>query len=109
MDTYLFIIFGADHVTMSMNSFSLLNLETWTWLDNFSATGHPNGTSSNNGSSTTSIGGGSATTTNIAPSTAASNSIGGGAIAGIVIGVIAFVSLYHVMYYYLPAHFLYHT
>jgi hypothetical protein len=109
MDTYLFIIFGADHVTMSMNSFSLLNLETWTWLDNFSATGHPNGTVSNNGSITSSTGGGSATTTNITPSIAASNSIGGGAIAGIVIGVVAFVSLYHAMYYYLPARFPCHT
>lgn len=76
MDTYLFIVFGGDHVTMSMNNFFLLDIDNWIWLDNFTTTGH-----SGDGNST-------GTASDIPPS-----GISGGAIAGIVIGVVALVSI----------------
>ncbi|ORZ09310.1 hypothetical protein BCR42DRAFT_424164 [Absidia repens] len=91
MDLYLFIVFGADHVTMSMNTFNVLDITTWTWLDNFSASGHPNTTgtidttpgNSNNDNNTGRNGTQTVDDSNDDP-------LGGGAIAGIGVGVAAF-------------------
>ncbi|KAI8093009.1 uncharacterized protein BX664DRAFT_328715 [Halteromyces radiatus] len=83
MDQYLFIIFGADQITMSLNDFHLLDVQSWIWLDNFSASGNTNetnGTSNGNGG-----GNNTANTTK--------DSLNGGAIAGIVIGIIAFLGI----------------
>ncbi|KAI8339970.1 hypothetical protein BC941DRAFT_419047 [Chlamydoabsidia padenii] len=82
MDTYLFIIFGADHVTMSMNNFYMLNVDNWTWLNSFTAGGNPNSnttttTNNNNGDDHQN----------------SSSGIGGGAIAGIIIGVVALIAI----------------
>ncbi|SAM04752.1 hypothetical protein [Absidia glauca] len=76
MDSYLFILFGGDHVTMSMNNFFLLDVDNWTWLDNFTTQGH---SSDSNGTETA--------------SDTSSSGISGGAIAGIVIGVVALVAI----------------
>ncbi|CAO3600055.1 unnamed protein product [Absidia cylindrospora] len=97
MDLYLFIIFGADHITMSMNTFNVLDITTWTWLDNFSASGHPNrtdrggatpGNNSSNDTNTNRNG-----TQTVEDSDDDDEPLGGGAIAGMAVGVVAFAGI----------------
>ncbi|CAO3591602.1 unnamed protein product [Absidia cylindrospora] len=85
-DIYLFIIFGADEVTMSMNDFHVLNVQDWSWVSQFSASGLPDANGNGNGSGNSSSDGGLAIGGDPAP-------IGGGAIAGIVIGVLAAIGI----------------
>ncbi|ORZ20775.1 hypothetical protein BCR42DRAFT_489243 [Absidia repens] len=84
-NVYLFIIFGADEVTMSMNDFHVLNVQNWSWVTQFSANGLPDANGNGNGNGNNS-------------STGGKNSddptpISGGAIAGIVIGVVAAIGI----------------
>ncbi|CAO3612486.1 unnamed protein product [Cunninghamella echinulata] len=87
-DLYLFIIFGGDASNFELSDFHMLDVKTWTWLDNFSASGQPqvnnNDGSGSNGSNNSGSGNGKSTE---------SSSISSGAIAGIIIGVVALLGI----------------
>lgn len=63
-----------------LNDFHVLNVNTWSWLDYFSASGNPPSNNNNNGG------------TSISSTTTDPSSLSSGAIAGIVVGVVALVN-----------------
>ncbi|KAI8063835.1 hypothetical protein BC940DRAFT_306964 [Gongronella butleri] len=85
MDMYLFIIFGADGSQPNLNSFAILDTTSWNWVDTYSASGNPTLISNGNGGSSGNGNSGNSGSSN----DSSSGGIGSGAIAGIVIAVVA--------------------
>ncbi|KAI9304337.1 hypothetical protein BJ944DRAFT_266985 [Cunninghamella echinulata] len=84
-DLYLFIIFGADTSNFGLNDFHMLDVRTWSWLDNFSASGEPQ-VNTNDGSNPNGSNSSGSSKSN-------ESSISSGAIAGIVVAVVALLGV----------------
>ncbi|CAO3622443.1 unnamed protein product [Cunninghamella blakesleeana] len=93
-DIYLFIIFGGDTGNAGLNDYHILNVNTWQWLDKFNADGNPPPPSNNNGGNSTDPNGGKNPGED-------SGSISSGAIAGIVVGVIALFGICGALFWFI--------
>lgn len=107
-NTSLFILFGIDSTLLATADFHVLNTDTYSWDATYYVNGAGSSIDGSNGNGT-STGGGNSTTTGGSSSNGKTqnetltddNGLSGGAIAGIVVGIVAVVSclkslqLYH--------------